>query len=102
MNNIFESCDNNDEDINHKVTYTNIMETIPPNHTTISIPNWEKTYNTEWSWRFLKFDDRFVTEISHKQKNEDRKYFNKFGEWVTIQHDPSYDKYVTEQYYVYT
>lgn len=102
MKDIFESYDVNDDNINHKVTYTNIMETIPPNHTTTPIVNWESMYNAEWSWRFLKIGDRYVTEISHKQKNEDRKYFNKFGEWVAIVNDPMYDKYVTEQYYVYT
>lgn len=103
--NIFASSDIAlTEDISGKLTYTNVMEIIPETYVTEPLKDWTMKYDTEWRWRFLKFNGRFVVEVSHKHANNKHRMFcDKFGQWVNnIIIDPTYDKYVVESYYVYT
>ena len=104
-NNIFASSDiNSSDDISGKLTYTNIMEIIPENYVINPINDWFTKYDTEWRWRFLKFNGRFVVELSYKNiNNKNRRFCDKYGEWVdNVNIDHNYDKYVVEEYYVYT
>lgn len=107
--NIFLPEDNDYIDIAHKLTYTNIINSIPKNKINYQLPNWKNKYTTEWRWRFLKFkngdQDRFITEISHinnDDKDDQRIYLNRYGEWVSnIYINGIFDNYVIEEYYVY-
>ena len=103
-NNIFASSDiNSNEDISGKLTYTNIREIIPENYVTEPINDWFIKYDTEWRWRFLKFNGRFIVELSYKNVNNNRVFCNKYGEWIdNVNVDHNYDQYVVETYYVYT
>jgi len=101
---------NSQDDIAGKITYTNILETIPSQRTTIKNENWENENKTEWRWRFFEFEKsrsksnkkKFVVEISYmKPHTNKRLYFNKFGEWVERLIDEVYDDYVKEIYYYY-
>lgn len=105
-NNIFISHNDvtSDNNISGKITYTNIIETIPPQKTTTKNENWKNEGKTEWRWRFLEFGKKkFVVEISFMKHDSDkRKFFNKYGEWVERDLDPVYDQYVVEEYFYYT
>jgi hypothetical protein len=104
MNNIFSQTENN-EDISGKLTYTNIMEIIPNNHTITQIPLWNDKYKTEWRWRFLKFNGRHIVELSYVKWNNlnNRCFINKYGQWVNnVNIDKRYDEFIVETYYVYT
>lgn len=98
----------NDDDIAGKLTYTNIYKSIPQDRTTIPIPKWEITYNTEWRWRFLKIKMeknivKDVIEISYiKKGSNDRMYFNRYGQWVKRDIDLIFDQFVIEEYYAYS
>lgn len=109
LNDIFVS-QNQDEknDIAGKITYTDILESIPGDKLDKPIENWNSIYKTEWRWRFLKLtyknklrSERYVLEISYVTNNQ-RYYFNRFGEWVKRDVDPQYDYFVDKEYYVYT
>ena len=65
-----------------KITYTDIMETIPKNYAKKPMENWKDKHKIEWRWRFLKLpNDKLIVEISYMDsKNEKRIYFNKSGE----------------------
>ena len=91
-------------DDNNKITYTDVMEAIPKNSLKISLNNWQSDYQTEWRWRFLKFnDDKKVIEISYiNNKSNKRIYYNQLGKWVERYLDPIFNQYVIEQYYYYT
>jgi hypothetical protein len=104
MNSIFTAPDaQSTDDISGKLTYTNVMEIIPENYVTKPCDNWTTKYDTEWRWRFLKFDGRFVMEVSYINKTGKRFFCDKFGQWIdNIITESKYDKYVTETYYVYT
>lgn len=92
-----------DDDISGKLTYTNILETIPNSKLETPIVEWQKNHKTEWRWRFLKFDNRHVAEISYVDRIANKRlYFNKHGEWVERVVSPVYDPYVDKIYYVYT
>lgn len=93
-----------DNDLCGKITYTNIMETIPENKVEKQIDNWKNFYKSEWRWRFLRLSkDKFVVEISCMKNNSDvRTYYNKKGEWVERKVDNIYDNYVEKQYFCYT
>ncbi|ARF09578.1 hypothetical protein Indivirus_1_201 [Indivirus ILV1] len=93
---------NTDNNISGKISYTSVIESIPENKLNSPISNWEKDYNTEWRWRFMKDNERHIVEISKKNKGESRLYYNKYGEWVVRNIDDSYDKFVVKEYYVYT
>lgn len=92
-----------DADISGKVTTTSVLDTIPKQAVKIKMENWEKTYNTEWRWRFLEINDNKTVEISYYNKNSvDRIYYNKYGEWVTREVPKEYDIHVVETYYYYS
>jgi len=103
---IFEKHEKN-KDISGKITYTNIMESIPENYLEQPIINWKQKYKTEWRWRILKFsteneEKKYVVEISYMKYNSNKRiYFNRFGEWVERTIDPIFDQFVIKQYYVY-
>jgi hypothetical protein len=100
---IFASPDENiTNDMAGKLTYTNMMEIIPENYVTEQIKDWTKTYKTEWRWRFLKFNGRFVVEVSYINDDNIRVFCDRYGNWIkNVIVDDSYDKYVIETYYVY-
>ena len=91
-----------------KITYTNILDTIPENSVEFPLKEWKHKHKTEWRWRFLKLpDDRLIVEISYVTTDIDnnfknRVYFNKKGNWVHREVDPIYDNYVVKQYYYYS
>ena len=94
---------NNNDGLSGKITYTNIVESIPiANRFNKPIVDWQKKYKVEWRWRFLKDKDRHVVEISKRNKGEERLFFNKHGQWVSQNIGKSCDKFVTKEYYVYT
>ena len=100
---IFISHTDDSNDISGKITYTNILNIIPDGSMKQQLNNWEKKFKTEWRWRFLKFDNRSVVEISFiKNDNIKRVYFNRYGKWVEREIDPLFDKFVDEVYYYYT
>lgn len=102
-NNIFMSTNEIQNDISGKVTYTNLMEIIPSNKLQSPLTNWKNKYKTEWRWRFLKFINKEIIEISYIKYNSDtRIYFNRYGEWVHRNIDSIYDQYVDKEYYYYT
>lgn len=86
----------------NKLTYTVVYDSIPDHSNLVSIEGWEKKYLVEWRWRFLQFNDRKVVEISYQNKNKERYYMNKYGEWVKRNISNIYDKLVIEEYYYYT
>jgi hypothetical protein len=89
--------------INGKITFTNVVETIPECSSESPLPGWKKTKNIEWRWRFLDLPDgRHTVEISFlKTDGKSRIYFNKDGQWVSRFVHPIYDKYVTKEFYYY-
>jgi len=101
---ISQSEANKNTDISGKLTYTSIIESIPENKLENQIQDWNKKYNTEWRWRFLRINkERHVAEISYLKYNSNKRmYFNRFGEWVEREVDPIYDQFVEKQYFVYT
>ena len=107
--------DATDNDIAGKITYTNIINTIPEDKSEKQLPDWKKKYNTEWRWRFLKLttsyenkkenikQERHVVEISYQKNNSNKRiYFNRHGQWVEREVDPIFDNFVKKEYYVYT
>lgn len=110
--NIFISqSEADDNDISGKITYTEILDSMPHNKMEKPINDWKKTYSTEWRWRFLRFTvvdndkeiEKYVVEISYIKYNSiKRVYFNRYGQWVTRDVDQIYDKFVEKEYYVYT
>ncbi|QKF94264.1 hypothetical protein QKU48_gp0806 [Fadolivirus algeromassiliense] len=112
-NSIFISqTEANDNDISGKITYTEILDSIPGNRTEKQLPDWKKKYTTEWRWRFIRFNivdrdnkqiEKYVAEISYIKYNSDKRiYFNRHGQWVNRTIDPAYDQFVEKQYFVYT
>ncbi|AYV76889.1 MAG: hypothetical protein Barrevirus3_9 [Barrevirus sp.] len=105
--NIFlsQSGSNSDKtDISGKITYTSVIESIPENKVEKPIKDWTKYYTVEYRWRFMKDGERRIVEISKKKKGEPRLYFNRFGEWTTLDKDIDEvcNKFVIQQYFVYT
>lgn len=102
-NSIFISQQSFNRNIDGKITYTNIMETIPENSSEFPLENWRELNKTEWRWRFLKFPDKKIkVEISYlKPNSKNRVYFNKYGQWVKKDISKEYDKYVIKSYYYY-
>ena len=107
--NVFVTQSEMDTDISGKLTYTCILDSIPENKLDKPITDWQKTYKTEWRWRFLELYYEFgdttrkktVVEIS-KQTGNKRLYMNRYGDWVERTVDPVFDKFVIQEYYVYT
>lgn len=93
----------NNDNISGKITYTNILEIIPKTSTPHPLANWKNLKKIEWRWRFLKFNERFIVEISYQKYNDEKRtYFNQKGQWVQRSIDPSYDNYVIKEFYYYT
>ena len=86
-----------------RITITNIMETIPKESIEKRLDDWEKSFNTEWRWRFLKFPNgKIIVEISFVKKDVlKRIYFNKKGVWVERNIDPIFDQFVIKEFYYY-
>lgn len=91
-------------DISGKITYTNVLETIPDDSYEERLNDWRKKYKMEWRWRFLEFPNgRLTAEISALAFDEDQRlYFNRHGQWVKRVVDPIYDSYVKKEYYYYS
>lgn len=110
QNSIFISQDesNGDNDLSGRITYTNILETIPENKLENPLPDWKNKYKTEWRWRFLslkndKNKSRLVVEISYVKNNSVKRiYFNRYGDWVERNIDKIFDQFVDKQYFFYT
>lgn len=99
---IFIKQDSNDpENITKKLTKTSILNTIPPSAVNKPMDNWEEKYNTEWRWRFLKYNNSEAVEISYLNKGKDRMYYNKLGKWVKRNIPKCFDKIVEKEYYYY-
>ena len=99
-NNIFMTT--NTEDITGKITYTNILETMPKQTLSTPLKNWESSKLTEWRWRFLKFNGRHTVEISYMVYNSpNRYYFTKDGKWIISKVPEVYNNYVTKEFYYY-
>ena len=96
------------DNVSGKLTFTNIMETIPRSALKTPLDNWTYKYNTEWRWRFIKFfdkesnDEKNIVEISKLNNHNERIFINKYGEWVIRVIDPIFDQYVYDCYYYYT
>lgn len=89
-------------DISRKISYTNMVECIPEGSFDRQLPNWQNSKNTEWRWRFLKIP-QLVVEISFmKNTDQQRTYFNKFGQEVHREIPNEYDAFVVQEYYYYT
>lgn len=100
---IFITQDSISNNISGRITYTNIIETIPKNHYREPQENLLKTSAMEYRWRFLILPtDKFIVEISkYNIKLDQRLYFNKNGKWIERVVDPIYDQFVVEEYYAY-
>ncbi len=102
IQNCNSSRSNSSIDISGKLAYSDIYKTIPEGSLKTPVDNWEEHKLVEWRWRFMKFGDKKIVEISQQAYNDKRKYFNNFGQWVHKDISSKYDKYVDEQYYFYT
>ncbi len=87
-----------------KISYTNVLETIPEGSFPHRVLNWRKMKKIEWRWRFLELPNgKFTVEISRLSYDEDKRlYFNKYGRWVYRDVDPIYDQYVKKECYCYS
>lgn len=102
-NNIFLTYSSADK--SNKVTYTSLIQSIPNSKMEKPIKNWKDIYTIEFRWRFMKDSERHIVEISKLNKNnkeKDRLYYNKFGEWVKRDIPEDINKFVVKEYYVYT
>jgi hypothetical protein len=104
MESIFITQDDDGQnDLSKKITFTNVMETIPQNSTEVASINWKEERKTEWRWRFMEFSNNHkIVEISYQTYNSDRHYFNKFGNWVKRDIPNVYNNYVIKEYYYYS
>ena len=85
------------------LTKTDVIESIPKNF----VKNAKKVLeevSTEWRWRIFKFPNKKneVVEISFKKPDEKRMYINRTGEWVHREINQEFDKFVIDEYYVYS
>jgi uncharacterized protein (DUF1499 family) len=91
--------DKNDEDDRIIFSYDDIMKSIPKN--SFNKPNIKllKTM-TERRWRFFKYGDRKLVEISKKEPMKDRLYIDIYGKWIHYSVPDIWDKYlISEKYY---
>lgn len=88
-----------------KITYTDVLSTIPCDSINIPIKenSWKENKQTEYRWRILEFSkEKTVAEISLLKHNSDKRiYFNKKGEWVERNIPDIYDEYVKKEFYYY-
>ncbi len=85
------------------LTKSDVIESIPKNFVK-SVDKVLEKVSTEWRWRIFKFPNREneVVEISFKKPNEKRMYINRTGEWVYREINQDFDKFVVDEYYVYS
>jgi hypothetical protein len=85
------------------LTKCDVIESIPKNFIKCS-DHVLANVNTEWRWRIFKFPNKKneVVEISFKKPREKRMYINRLGEWVCIEINKEFDKFVIDEYYVYS
>jgi hypothetical protein len=96
---------NKNTNISGKITYTDMLRSIPEGSGEVQMTDWKLTKNKEWRWRFFEFNNKMYTEISNTDKNGNISYINQYGEIVKKeQHEigPEYDKYIKKVFYYYT
>ena len=99
QNSIFITQDECTE--NKLVTFTNIVDNLPKGCTIIKDNKWKNKKKIKWRWRFMKFDNKSIVEISYKYPNDNRIYFNKQGNWVHRQVPKIYNQFVEKIVYYY-
>jgi hypothetical protein len=98
--NIFNHhSESSDDNLNTK---TDILKTIPEEKVTVQVKDWQKIFKWEWRWRFMRFRNKTVAEISKQYYNNNDRYYFDLNTFVKRDISPIYDDYVTETYYVYT
>ncbi len=85
------------------LTRCDVINSIPKNFVKEVNQNLSKN-NTEWRWRIFRFPDRKneVVEISFQKPGEKRMFINRTGEWVHRVIGQEFDKFVVDEYYVYS
>lgn len=85
------------------LTKCDVISSIPKNFVKKEDTELSKN-NTEWRWRIFKFPNKKneVVEISFKKPNEKRMYINRTGEWVNRDINSEFNKFVVDEYYVYS
>ena len=110
MNNIFlkkaeqqQPKPNSSDAENIKVSKVEILKSIPTGAIKTEQKELKETH-TEWRWRIFKFPNKKneVVEISFKKPDEKRMYINRTGEWVHREINQEFDKFVIDEYYVYS
>lgn len=96
---------NKNSDVSGKITYTDMIRTIPEDCLNKPLENWKSCKNKEWRWRFFEINGSQFIEISNIDKSGTISYINKSGDIVKKtkpEIGPEYDKYVKKTYYYYT
>lgn len=96
---INENEDKNEKDDRIVFSYDDIMKSIPKN--SVDKPNIKlSSVMTERRWRFFKYGDRKLVEISKKEPMKDRLYIDIYGKWIHYSVPDIWNKYlVIEKYY---
>jgi len=88
------------------ITKTEILEIMGNNYE--KKKNLEKlNFNTEWRFRFYKFKNKTVVEVSCKNPSEKRKYKTKNKKWIYLSNDDEnkiddiYNDHICDEYYIY-
>jgi hypothetical protein len=90
-----------DDNINN-ITFTNVIDTLPEGHTEIKDKNWKHYDKIKWRWRFLKFYNKSVVEISYKYPSDTKRYyFSKSGNWVHRDIPKEYNQFIVKKIYYY-
>jgi len=102
---IFAKNDENDENNNNEnnrvvFSYDDIIKSMPTN--TVNKPdiNLSKTL-TERRWRFFKYGDRKLIEISKKEPMKERLYIDILGNWIQFDVPKIWDTYLVLEKYCY-
>lgn len=82
------------------VNKSDIIKSIPENNYKSEQPELGKI-KTEFRWRFFNIKNKKYIEISCKESNGERVFFNN-NSWVPAIIDPCLEKYIDEEYYYYT
>ena len=93
----------NDDENRSIVSRKGIMKSIPKDALKEENLELNKTH-IQLRWRIFKIPNKEneIVEISYKHPIQDRMYINKNGQWFSGEIDKIYDKYVVEEYFVYT
>jgi hypothetical protein len=94
---------NDSDDDSSVLSKDEILESIPKNAFKKQNSGLAKI-NIEWRWRIFKIPNRENTliEISFKKPNDKRMYIDKSGKWINSEVDKEFDKFVIDEYYVYS